>query len=291
MNTNNLIYLDKHLDCKVCEGKNNKKGFRFHRSDKGYKNTFQVDNKNMIVFMLEGKAHLACNEYDNVILKKGDIAYLPFQAKCSWESLTDTTVLTLMGQNNMSYCDANAIKQHAELWLDVVPGFKVLPIRPRLYEFITSVINYLEDGITCPNMHKAKESELSVVFRIYYSTEELSSFFLPHVRGTHEFESFVMNNYHKMKGVKEFVDLSGMTVAAFNKKFKEIFDETPYQWLIKQRAKHIYYELASTHKSFAEIAREFHFSDPSHFNKYCKGMFGKSPTQIRSVSSKQKSDR
>lgn len=275
------IYLDKHFDCKICEEKNNKKGFRYYQSEKGYENDFQVENKNMIIFMLKGKAVFSCNEYSNIRIKKGEIAYLPSQAKCRWKSLTDTSVLILIGQNNLSHCDAKAIKDHAELWLDVIPGFKLLPIRSRLMDFIHSVINYLEDGITCPNMHKAKESELSVVFRIYYSTEELSSFFLPHVASTHEFESFVMNNYHKMKGVKEFVDLSGMSVASFNKQFKEHFRETPYQWLIKQRAKHIYYDLASTNKNFTEIAKEYHFSDSSHFTKYCKSMFGFSPSYIR----------
>ena len=84
-----------------------------------------------------------------------------------------------------------------------------------------------------------------------------------------------------MKGVKEFVDLSGMNLSTFNRKFKTHFNQSPYQWLIKQKSKHIYHELSTTNKSLATIARDFHFADASHFNRYCKAMFGASPSKIR----------
>ena len=111
--------------------------------------------------------------------------------------------------------------------------------------------------------------------------EELVPFFFPTVRRTHAFESFIMNNYLKVKGVQEFVDLSGMNLSTFNRKFKSHFKQSPYQWLIQQKSKHIYHDLSATNKTFAAIAREYDFSDASHFNRYCKAMFGASPSTVR----------
>ena len=132
-------------------------------------------------------------------------------------------------------------------------------------------------------MHTMKRQELSLLFRGYYTQDEIYPFSLPIVSETHEFKSFVMDNYLKMKGLKEFVDLSGMNLSQFNRKFKSHFKESPYQWLIKQRAKSVYQELSLTNKSFIAIAKEFHFSDASHFNRYCKSMYGASPSKIRNA--------
>ena len=90
-----------------------------------------------------------------------------------------------------------------------------------------------------------------------------------------------MENYLKMKGVKEFVDLSGLNVNTFNRKFKAHFGMSPYQWMIKQKSKHILHSLKTSDKSIADIMREFEFSDASHFNRYCKNVFGETPSDIR----------
>lgn len=274
------LYFSKHTDCRVCT-ETTELGFRYFEATKGEKYIAEKADTYTVVFFLEGKALVTCNEYKDVPFHGGQIALWPIHAKCEWQSVTNTSGIILLGDNDLSACDRKVIKEHADLWLEVVPGFRGLPIRPRLMEFLYGVKNYLEDGITCPCMHKIKQRELSTIFRAYYSQDELLSFFLPTVRNNHDFEWFVMNNYLKMKGVKEFVDLSGMNLSTFNRKFKSHFKETPYQWIMKQRAKHIYTELANSDRSFSSIAKEFHFSDASHFNRYCKSMYGTSPSGIR----------
>lgn len=274
------LYFSKHTDCRVCT-ETTKLGFRYVETTKGEKYVANKADTYIVVFFLEGKVLVTCNEHKNVPFHGGQMALWPIQAKCEWKSVTNASCIVLLGDNDLSVCDRKVIKEHADLWLEVVPGFHGLPIKPRLMEFLHVVKNYLEDGITCPYMHKTKQRELSTIFRAYYSQDELLPFFLPTIRNNHDFEWFVMNNYLKMKGVKEFVDLSGMNLSTFNRKFKSHFKETPYQWLIKQRAKHIYYELENTDKNFSSIAKEFHFSDASHFNRYCKSMYGTSPSRIR----------
>lgn len=274
------LYFSKHADCRVCT-ETTKSGFKYVETTKGEKYLAKAANTYTVVFFMKGKVLVTCNEFKDIPFHEGQIALWPLHTKCEWTSLTNVSCIVLLGDNDLSVCDRKMVKDNADMWLDVVPGFRPLPIRPRLMEFLHGVKNYLEDGITCPHMHKVKQRELSTIFRAYYSQDELLTFFLPTIRDNHEFEWFIMNNYLKMKGVKEFVDLSGMNLRTFNRKFKAHFKESPYQWLIKQRAKHIYYELTNTTKSFTSIAKEFHFSDASHFNRYCKSMYGNTPSGVR----------
>ena len=275
-----VIHFCEHRDCQVCIETTNK-GFKYIETAKGEKYTFEMVDTFTVVFILSGEALISCNEFANVLFQKDQIVLWPMSSSCAWQSLTKTAAIVFTWDNNYAPCDSKALKEQADLWLNTISDFKGLPIRPRLREFLYSVKNYLKDGITCPYMHKSKQLELSTIFRAYYTPDELRRFFLPTVQTSHEFEHFVMDNYLKMKGVKEFVDLSGMNLHTFNRKFKAHFNTSPYQWLIKQKSKHIYHDLVFTDKNLATISKEFHFADASHFNRYCKAMLGAPPSQIR----------
>lgn len=274
------LFSSEHKECQVCS-ESTRNGFKYIETVKGEKYVFEMVDTFTVVFILAGKALISCNELTDVLFIEDQIALWPMNSSCSWESLTDTEAIVLTGDYDLAPCDSKALREYAELWLNTIPEFEGLPIRPRLKEFLYSVKNYLDDGITCPYIHKYKQQELSIILRAYYSPEEIMRFFLPTARTSHEFEHFVMENYLQMKGVKEFVDLSGMNLHTFNRKFKAHFNESPYQWLIKQKSKNIYHDLTSTDKKLTAIAKEFHFSDASHFNRFCKAIFGASPSKIR----------
>lgn len=274
------LYLCKHSDCKSCTEKV-QFGFETFHMVKGESHTFKSIDAYTLVFLISGKVLISCNEFIDIPLHTGQMGIWAMNSKCSWKALSDTSCIILRGKDEHIPCDKKAMEQRAGSWHDAIPTFPILSIKERLLEFILSVKKYLDDGVTCPYMYAAKQKELSMIFRSYYSTDELRTFFFPTVRRTPEFETFVMNNYLKMKGVQEFVDLSGMNLSTFNRKFKAHFKQSPYQWLIQQKSKHIYHDLSTTNRSFASIAREYDFSDASHFNRYCKTMFGSSPSTIR----------
>lgn len=270
----------KYEDCRKCLKTTDRK-FRYVEVTKGENFYFEVVDAYAIVFILDGKVEVSCNKYTNRLLQAEEVALWQTNTNYMWEAITDATGIVFTGNNTMTLCDKKYLSEYADNWLNSVSDYKYLLMKPRLMEFLYSIKNYLDDGVTCPYLHECKEWELTLIFRAYYSPEELMNFFLPLICHVHEFESFVMNNYLKMKGVKEFVDLSGMNLSTFNRKFKFYFGESPYQWLIKQRAKHIYQELTTTNKSFSKIAKDFYFTDSSHFNHYCKSMFGNPPSKIR----------
>ena len=274
------LYYCKHRDCKSCI-ETAQPVFEYLETQKNEVYTFEVVEAYTLVFLFSGKALVSCNEFIDVPFHAGEIGLWPMNSKCSWKTLANTSSIVLRGGDEHVPCDKKSLERHTRSWHDVVPSFHFLPIKERLMEFLQSVKKYIDDGVGCPYMYHAKRKELSMIFRAYYPSEELIPFFFPTVRYTHEFETFVINNYLKIKGVQEFVDLSGMNLSTFNRKFKAHFKQSPYQWLIQQKSKHIYHDLSATDKTFANIAREYDFSDASHFNRYCKAMFGSSPSTIR----------
>lgn len=274
------ICFNTHSDCRECQ-RTKKGGFRYVESKKGEKFDFISEDDFTIIFILTGKANISCNEFINVPFHAKEMCLLPISAQCVWETVEDATGILLTGDQEMSICDKVALQTHAGSWLNVEEKFNSLKIRPRIIEYLLGIKNYLKDGITCPLMHSTKLREFSILLRAYYTHDEVLDFFLPTVKYNHNFELFIMKNYLKMKGVQEFIDLSGLNVNTFNRKFKMHFGETPYQWLVKQKSKHILHELMIKDKSIAKIMRDFDFSDASHFNRYCKNMFGKSPSEIR----------
>ena len=107
------------------------------------------------------------------------------------------------------------------------------------------------------------------------------NFFSPILNKTVNFKDFVIANYQKVKTVEDLSVLFGCSLRSFNRKFKEHFDDSPYNWILKQRAKHIKAQLLTPDIEFSEIIKEFKFSSASHFSTYCKKQFGITPREIR----------
>jgi AraC-like DNA-binding protein len=72
-----------------------------------------------------------------------------------------------------------------------------------------------------------------------------------------------------------------MSARSFNRKFNDYFCDSPYSWILKQKARHIKTRLADTKISFSDIIREYGFSSPAHFTTYCKKQFGQNPSKLR----------
>lgn len=280
------IYFDTRSECQQCDQLKTSE-FRYIEASEGEQQEFISERAYTLIFLLTGSLTISCNEFTNVPFHAKEICLLPISAQCTWVAVENSTAILLSGNNDNSYCDRLSLQRHAQTWLDAEDKFEMLKIRPRMLQFLYTVKNYLNDGITCPQMHFVKQREFSVLLRAYYSHQEIVNFFLPTIRYNRDFELFIMNNYLNMKGVQEFVDLSGLNVGTFNRKFKAQFGMSPYQWMIKQKAKHVLHELAIKDKSIADIMREFEFSDASHFNRYCKAMFGGSPSEVRKRAKKQ----
>lgn len=253
------------------------KGFRYINYKKGAKYNIHTTSEVTIVFVLKGKLILSYNEFKDFPFCQSEMSLLPINADCIYEVVEDCIILVLFGNNNW---DTSEQIFH-EIRSDFAYTFKPMPFRGDIENFVRNTINYIQQEMKPYDINTIKERELYMLFRFYYTTKELAEFFYPILIRNREFEKFIMKNYLKAKGVKELVELSGYSTAKFNRKFKLYFNEPPYRWMLKQKSKHISKYLYDRDVPISTIIKEFDFSDASHFNRYCKTMFGYSPSKFR----------
>lgn len=78
-----------------------------------------------------------------------------------------------------------------------------LPIRKPLLHALRQVLFYLETGLLCRHMHILKQQEIILILRGFYAKNELAGFFAGASGMGSKFEDLILNNYRKVKTVKE----------------------------------------------------------------------------------------
>ena len=67
----------------------------------------------------------------------------------------------------------------------------------------------------------------------------------------------------------------------FQKNFKDVFGETVYQWMQRQKAEYIKHRLMTSEVNLKELADELSFASSVHLNMFCKIWFGMTPSEVR----------
>lgn len=245
--------------------------------------TMELSHKtaNHFIFMLSGAISLDFNQYINRPILEGEMFFLPKNNNFKWEATAKTTLI-LTGYNTATFPCTSArsgilyqIKSKAE--------FKCcgIPMKNEIKTIVNQMKSYLDRGISCHHMYLLKHKELYLVFKHFYTHEEITQVFYMSLGNNPLFVELVLDNYLKVKTAKELAHLLGFGVRSFEKLFKENFDETPYKWMIERKAKQIHQRLMNPNIPLKQIMFEFQFTTSSHFNFYCKQHLGGTPIQIR----------
>lgn len=83
------------------------------------------------------------------------------------------------------------------------------------------------------------------------------------------------------KSVEALARECGCALNTFERRFKEVFGETPRNWLAKQKARRIRSLLVGTDMTFREIASDCGFVSDNYFWDFCKKHLGDTPARIR----------
>ena len=84
--------------------------------------------------------------------------------------------------------------------------------------------------------------------------------------------------------VQYYADLLGISRTYLNKLCIEFYAKTSMQVIKERLALEIKKELLYTSKTVAEIAFEYHFSDPPNFIRFFKQLTSHTPSQFRELS-------
>ena len=151
-----------------------------------------------------------------------------------------------------------------------------------IFAFAGLMDDYMQRGFGSDPLFEVKRQELFLLLFASCSKEELAAFFYSLVGGEGlQFKEFVSNNYLKAKNVKHLAQMDNLSTSGFIKKFKRYFNESPYQWMLRQKASAILDEINSSQTSLKEIAYKYNFSTYQHFVEFCKMRFGVAPSRLR----------
>ncbi|MCS2597991.1 AraC family transcriptional regulator [Bacteroides fragilis] len=154
-------------------------------------------------------------------------------------------------------------------------------MKEEMKSLVYQIKNYVDVGINCHHLYLLKYKEMQLLFKHFYTQEEIAQIFYMSLGNSPLFVEIILGNYSKVKTSKELAHLLGYSMRQFEKLFKENFDETPYKWMQERKVKQILQKLKDPDIPLKQIMYEFKFNTSSHFNFYCKKHLGGTPMQVR----------
>lgn len=256
------------------------KGFCYGSFQKGTSMDIGCKSGDMIVFVLSGRVRIMAEIYKEYYYAENSCFILK-QSNYKLEAITDTRLIRVCLSEDWLrfYMDVKRYKGKRDVkFLYKMPS---LPTHPHIESFLYDLKQRFSHNKELSQAVQDKlQRELIMLFKKSYSKKVLFGFLVALDKEVIYFHKFIMSK-RRSKGMAEIIAASGLSVSTFNRKFLQIFEVSPYQWIIAKRAEDIHKHLTKTDRTVAEIMRRFHFTDYSHFNRFCKINLGASPTEIR----------
>lgn len=269
-----LLYVEEHLSC----GKYLKEintGFIFKKVTAGYDKTMEQEAKNnYLVLVLEGSVKVSCNLWKERVISGGEMVLIAKSSIVQGECLKDAQVLILAFDFPTTSCDKMNFQHLAELTADIDYNLDTLPINYPIKLFCELMIIYLEQKANCMHLHEAKHNELLLCLRYFYTKQDLARLFYPMLTSSLAFQHFILENYKRVKSVKELIGLSCMGTSAFYDKFKRAFGVSAKQWLTRKKLERMINKASEPDMTVKKLMTEFDFESLSQFQLYCKKNLG-----------------
>ncbi|MCL2502597.1 MAG: AraC family transcriptional regulator [Bacteroidales bacterium] len=275
---NNIFYIQEHLSCSHYVS-DYRCSFTYRNIGRG--DTMDLDRKyNYLIFVLNGEVVVSCNEFIDRHFAKGDMFLIPKSAATKFTAGADSELMGCTFDTVKNICDKLCLASFWPICKDMEYDFRPIKMVPQFEIFLEQLLCRLHDGVKCEHFHELKHQEMFLLFRWFYTKEQLAELFHPIIGKSLGFKTFVLENYLKVKNIYELAKLSAMSRSRFDITFKKEFDISAGQWLLKQKAKHIKFEMAAPEVNISDIIIKFDFNSAVHFNRFCKQQFGCTPQEM-----------
>lgn len=291
----NSRYMNEHQNCFNYD-KRDKQQVEMVKFVKGERGDLLIAESE-IVFFLEGRIKLIFSDFPEYEALKGQFLFLPAGGKYAYEAIANGSMIIFRISGQICLCDVFNLENlynMGEKESDYQPRtnnrFSVLDINPRMWHFLDSMIDYLNDGIRCRGFFEIKLRELFFILRIYYTKEELYDFFFLILSGDTAFSEYIRLRWQEFHTIQEMAESMHLSHKQFCAKFVSVFGKRPQQWITEAKARKVHNEIVSTNKQFKQIAAECGFLHETMFTRFCKKELGATPTEIRSKKQKNIDD-
>ncbi|MDR2811332.1 MAG: AraC family transcriptional regulator [Tannerellaceae bacterium] len=242
-----------------------------HSTDRSY---------NLIVFLVEGVMVVNSSEGLGRIVRQGEFFFIPISSYVSYQALSSCRFLIFSFERLESTCDLAYLRELSQLPVQVEYQFHAVAIRKPLLHFLKELAGF-KQMMNDVEYQRVKCEECFYLLRSLYSQEEMLNIFYPIVGKSVDFRLFVLKNYLNVKNIHKMVELSGLKRKTFDRLFNYEFGLPPYQWVLRQKAKHIRYELSETDEQMQDIMRKYGFQIAPHFTRFCREYFDATPLEAR----------
>lgn len=282
-----LHYFTEHYSCENYIT-NDTSVFKHLVLNKGEIVPFIKKTYNYLLFVRKGEIDILCNEYHRT-LKTDEVILIPKTAESVVRTLSNNTDIMIHSFERIwNLCDRFKMERLEVYASEIEYNFEPNKITPTVKSFLDLLASYLDSKILCKHIQEIKQTEMFMLFRSFYTKKECAALFYPLLYSNSDFKFLVMDNYQKVKTVQELADICCLSLTTFNRKFKFFFKDSPYNWMLKQKAKHIQLKLRNSNIPICDIIEEYGFSSSGHFTSYCRTHFNMTPTQLRKKLSSEK---
>ena len=238
-----------------------------------------------ILFLIRGSFNIAIDGFIGTgrRLKKGEFVFLPAGSRLVYEAASDSAVLVVRIDSDVPECPVFRMDKTPKQF----PFYKdptaihALKVNKRIRSFVSELLEFVGDGFLCRHFLQGEANRLLFLLHAYYPEEERMKFFSHVLTPDIKFSEFVRMNHMKYRTIGEISEVLCMTSQAFSSRFKRVFGMTPHQWMLQEKARHIYLDICRSDMPLKEIALKYDFPLSSNFFRFCKQTFGESPGRIR----------
>jgi AraC-like DNA-binding protein len=239
-----------------------------------------VYHEALICFVIKGNIHILIDDLERYTIYSKEMFIIPGDFSYEIKILEQTYMMTCRIPIEALFSEQSLINELFPQNDSFHESFTKLPVKKTLLRYLSLLGICIKDGLQSDYFFELKRHEFFLLLPIYYKKQDLARFLYSIFSKNIQFKKFVMDNYLSVKNVPELAALANYSTSGFIKKFQKYFNESPYQWMQKQKAQQILKELRQGVKSLQEIANEYKFSSYQHFAGFCKTQLGFPPSKI-----------
>ena len=264
---------------KVFSGKKNqKKCISVERYVKGEISEERL-TEGEILITVEGQIMLSTGHGQPQAIQDGMLVFLFPDMNFCLSSLSESITIRLKINNLMEINGRFHTEESGATLPDA--AFPCMEMKQEMEAYVNTILAYHKGGIENPSLYDVKTKELLILLEEYYPEQELASFFRSLSSSNPRFSRFVLENYHKIKTVKEFAEKANVSVSGFEKEFRKTFNMPPYKWMKQKRTELLLYQISYGDKPLKVVCEECGFSSASQMSDFCKKEWGLPPGKIR----------
>jgi len=243
-----------------------------------------------ILFVLEGVLEVSCNQFENRRIKQNQMILFMRASSVSVKAIKKSSIMVMYFDMFLCSCDQHLFKAYLPDIENKTYDFTPVEIPDPVSLFLRQTRYFQGKKVNCKHFNSLKHCEFFILLRHFCPRKDLVMFLMPLIGHTFNFRNKVLEKYMQCKdgGVDELASLVGMGRKNFEKQFQKEFGVSPAKWMLKEKANRLYAFLNEPEVTIADAMDEFYFNSSSHFNRFCRHFFNKTPGVIIKEARQQK---